>query len=895
MRAMKKICNKLFLFITIIMVFMIGDCKIVNADAADECTEKTIFDKYKPMVNSTATDVTIKITYDESVDKTKYNGVVFTLQSVKYGKEFKSSTDVTEKHQLPADVDQSLVLSVDKIKSWAEGKDTVMLVFKKTAGNDPDCNKSITFTLKLVGLGRSSTSSGSSGKLAADYDYGYKQINCDDESSWNSKDVEFNNHFCLGKKNAKKLNHIYNFPADSSTISTPLKCKKNQIYEEGELKKDKYYTNSDYYFGSNTIKDKDPVAHYYYHFSPGVLDTDKTVDIYCEKTCDEEVEVYYGPPIASRAGLCFEYNVKLISRTNCYPSGSIPAPKTYSVCTPYPYCTEPGWDGNAGGPNEDFDMCVKSCDGGKYTKKCSSKCYNSVYKKSNKMKSINSNYFANKLGNFGLHEGDTINDAIKDCANNDYSAGVYRNGEKNFGCYYYDGSIIRWYGLEADITYYGYDSVYHAPGRWYKTVSYWGVGTPYEVPYDEGFYREPHSSGGWCTDTCSWNGCPNGDSLYLNDYNKRIDDEANLKAFDDAKTACGNITSCTKTDETTTTFTMKAKIYSDESKNPYSGTDNIVIKKDGVDSSTKGSGSIIAENDSFDPSSAQNGCYDTGAALFKNRYRVKLGFPGTWFSGKTGDMSYKKKTGTEWYVEANKFCIPTNLKSTNEEWLQFYLDNVEKSLTDRKAIKEKDVPTPNYNIEATIKDFGYYQWDFVVNCFFASNCPGDICSFEENAKIRPVDLSNMFPRVGDPESIIADDNEKEKEYPFNWSHQSDTDKNKNYIIKPEDLREKIKSSSGSIYNDSNLEYYFDLSPSRMQELKSETSNYTLFTKGDYYKNCEKGDTSCNQTPNGVPRYVSNIISTYAERRLKVDTNNGGQGVFCNNVKDASTGECEDFK
>ena len=903
MRIIWKIYSKIFLFITIIVVFMLCDCRIVNAESVDKCAENVVFNKYKPMVNSTVSDVTIKITYDDSVDKTEYKDVVFTLQSAKYGDKFLSEKKITETYQLSADIDKSLVLSVDTIKNWIENKDTVMLVFKKTAGTDPDCNKDISFTIKIVGLGRSSVSSGYSGKLDADYDYGYSKIDCNNKSSWGSGDVEFNTHFCTGKSKAESLGHIYDFATADSTISEPLKCKKNHIYQEGELKDEYYYTNVDYYFGTNTVKSKEPVKSYTYHFSPGV--ESKKVNIYCEKTCDEEVEVYYGPPIASRAGLCFEYNVKLISRTNCYPSGKLPAPETYSVCTPYPYCTEPGWEGNAGGPNEDFDRCVKSCDGGKYTKKCSSKCYNSVYKKSNKMNSINTNYFANKLGNHGLHMGNNINKAIKDCANNDSSAGYYRNGEKNYGCYYYDGSTIRWYGLEANIKYYNYSSVYHAPGRWYKTVSSWGIGTAYEVPYDEGFYRQPYGGNSWCTDTCSWNGCPSTGNSYLNDYNKLVDEKNNKKAFEDAKGLCGMITSCTKTETTTTTFTMKAKIYSDDAKNPYKGTDSITIKKDGVESSTKEYGSIIKENDNYktedgkdyDVLSARNGCYDSGASLFKNRYRVKLGFPGTWFSIKTGAMSYEKKSvgrTSEWYGEDDKFCLPTNLSKTNEAWLNFYLNNYKKTIPERKKITESSVPDAIYNIEATIKDFGYYKWGFVVKCFFASDCPGDSCSYDSNIKVRPVDLNNMFPKVNDPELLIEDKSKVETEYPFNWSSNATTEKNEGYVIKPEELRNKIKSSSGSIYDENNLEYSFNLTPSKINSLKSKNKNYTLFSEGTYYKVCNPGDTSCAPaSPNGVARYVSGVISTYADKR-PIEDAVGGKGVFCNNIKSTTTWECEDF-
>ena len=918
MKIMKKIYSRIFLFITIIVVFMIWDCRVVNAEDVDKCSEVVVYNKYKPLVNTTATDVTIKLTYDDSVKKSDYKDVIFSLKTVN-GKE------IAENYELSADIDKSLVLSIEEIKKWNDSKDTAIFGFIKTAGTDPDCDKDISLTIKVAGFGRLPSTSGSSGKLVADYDFNSaKMIDCNKKDSWDSADREFNTYFCAGKEKANELGHIYN---SGYTISNPLQCKKNQIYQQGELKGGNYYTNVDYYYGTSSNESDKPIASYTYHFSPGV--ENKKVDIKCNKTCDEVLEVNYGPPIASRAGLCFEYNVKIISRTNCYATGSLPAPETYSVCTPYPYCTEPGWSGNAGGPNEDFDRCIKSCDGGKYTKKCSSKCYNSIYKKSNKMSSFNNNYFANKLGNQGLKMGDKINAAIKDCAKNDYSVGYYRSGEKNYGCYYYNGTIINWYGLEIgykednfvveDIKYYkswakGDYEFGHAPGRWYKENETWGIGTTYSVPYDEGFYREPHVGSNWCNDTCSWNGCSSDSELYLNEYNKRIDDQKNKDEFDRAKGLCGSKTSCTKTITTTTSFTMKAKIYPEDSKNPYDGVESIKIKEDGVEvpdkvdtsdsADSKYFGTIIKESDIFDPGSSQHGCYDSGAALYKNRYRVKLGFPGTWFNMKNGSMSYKKHAASDpaWYVEEDKFCLPTNLNKTNQDWLDYYLKNINLTKSERDIIAKKDDPDDtvvsvnNYNIEATIKDFGYHKWNFIVQCFFASDCPGEKCDFISNIKVRSVDLSNMFPRKDDPESLIENSKEKAeaKEYPFNWSEKSNTEKNSGYVIQPEKLREKIHSSSGSIYDESNLEYFFDLSPSDISSLKSKTSNYTLFSNGDYYKNCSDADSSCKQTPNGIPRYVSKTVTDYAKFRLRVDTING-TGVFCNNVKDANTGECEDYK
>ena len=55
------------------------------------------------------------------------------------------------------------------------------------------------------------------------------------------------------------------------------------------------------------------------------------------------------------------------------------APQHEEVCTPTPICNEVSGFENQGGPTEEYDACIQSCDGGKYSQACSNKCYNEVY------------------------------------------------------------------------------------------------------------------------------------------------------------------------------------------------------------------------------------------------------------------------------------------------------------------------------------------------------------------------------------------------------------------------------------------------------------------------------------------------------------------------------------
>ena len=103
--------------------------------------------------------------------------------------------------------------------------------------------------------------------------------------------------------------------------------------------------------------------------------------ISCKKVCSETLTVEYGPPVASKAGLCFEYKVKVTSKVECdsVVEGTPPTPSEYPVCEPVPICNELDGKEHQAGPNSDFDSCINKCDNGQYTQNCINKCYKQVY------------------------------------------------------------------------------------------------------------------------------------------------------------------------------------------------------------------------------------------------------------------------------------------------------------------------------------------------------------------------------------------------------------------------------------------------------------------------------------------------------------------------------------
>lgn len=112
-------------------------------------------------------------------------------------------------------------------------------------------------------------------------------------------------------------------------------------------------------------------------------------------TCWEKYDIY---PVGAKlvyAGAGFTYGGTFQATRQCsivHKQQVIKKPKcVYSCHTVCSYDErsgrvtkgdDPGEDPTSG-PNDDFDACVNSCDGGKYTQSCINSCYNTVYGKNN--------------------------------------------------------------------------------------------------------------------------------------------------------------------------------------------------------------------------------------------------------------------------------------------------------------------------------------------------------------------------------------------------------------------------------------------------------------------------------------------------------------------------------
>lgn len=692
---------------------------------------------------------------------------------------------------------------------------------------------------------------------------------------WNSapKPADFdavkNAAQALGGKHYKE-----NFSAGTILGDDSLKCKPEiKNYTDNS---DNYYRsdNTSYYYASQTTNTGS--VQYEYNYAPG--NTKKVTQTACKRTCEEAVKVEYGMPVASKAGLCFEYTVKVTSYVTCQTTDVADPPQDPSgtnYCNPAPKCiSESGVlrKKPQAGPTDDFDDCINTCDGGKYSEKCSLKCYKQVYG-IDLAKKLNLNYEDNMMQKMASTI-DTGSYSVADCLKNAEAAG-------ETGCYSKNGSTIKWHSIYNTSRQISYDK--RALGRWYLvaeknsgynlsniSTSCNSSNSKCYVVDGNGFYRRNYESG-LCTDICSWqNNC--GSESYLNSFDAQTDYENNIAEYEKAMLACEAAASCSTS---TAEFVIKAS---------YNKKDGNIVKEVQEVFPTSPPETLrsnAGDNPSFKsntPILDWNGCYRDENA--KNTYMTEWGFPGTWIHNKTGEISYKGNPGEGYYFESGKFCTPLNALSVNTKWWEYAETNC---LT--------ATPTPEqWNIEASTENFGYFGWNFKISCFYAlrnevcntkiNGCcstdvsckPGDpaskcdpVCNTPDcptedkeptviNYRIRSIDLENPFPYSGTGVT------ENKRKIGFNWTSAAKNTKNSGYTSDPEALITAIENSADTIYNQE-PDYSFELTPENLKRIRkyNNDKDYTKYGK----------DSESNTIlKNGINAYKSDFIrnSEYVTNR-----------------------------
>lgn len=597
----------------------------------------------------------------------------------------------------------------------------------------------------------------------------------------------------------------------------------------------------------------------------------------CTRKCEEAVEVKYGPPVATKAGLCFEYQVQVTSRIKCSTTIDYKPPEPKNLCVPVPYCNDiPGYTHQAGG-NDEFKACVKSCDGGKYTEKCSDKCYKKVYETTSDKKQTNN------------------------ILENPQAKQIYSKKYSFNGYHYFNGSSIKW----SNDTYANYYKYYELARTNKDHKTHGGSYVP-----ESGFKKRLYSTG-TCKDPCFFTGCSK--TQYVNKSDYKRDYIENLKAYKTAINQCKASASCTTK---TATFTISVDYTNGKGKTktvnyPYS------TEAEKLQTSSKAN---VCNTNSSTVKAATNiilgykGCYANCPNGAGTQYHTRWSFPGSWLNKKTGELSFGKPSNTMgWTKSEQKFCLPLDMKDVNVKWWKYYYSHYNKTTTTSyttgnssaatscenpasiTSIADKDIE--KWNIKASTRNFGYFGWNFDISCFYATNSSSTAATAGNDAekcnpggtnnstkkttssgsstssyRIRTVDLKQLFPAgEGQSSSSSSGLGSGSREPGFNWSVNATTEKeNGKNESAPSKYAQQVQSLGYKVYNDDNLDYRFVLTKEILSKLKADDRNYTAFDNGKMV------------TKNGMYSYRSNVIRNTSFGSGSVILSDGAIG--CNNTK-----------
>ena len=737
---------------------------------------------------------------------------------------------------------------------------------------------------------------------------------------------EFEVAFCASKNSAIAAGHTYNMSNSSYSnaaatfssaqfksdyvINNGLSC----VYDINNTAKvpsvpealtgDAYFVNNQNFYAEHkqTIS-----TTYYYYYAPGRYGYPSATigaTVSCKRICGEAVSIDYGPPVAKKAGMSFEYRVKITTRVDCHAdTSSFPAPPTCDCtwCSPAPSClhhsSSGDWSGPQAGPNAQYESCVNSCDNGKYTKKCTDKCYKKVYANKSSNDSNNELLASKTSGAYGSLE---------------YCKSLPENRTSDtHGCYYRE-----WFGIDWS------DMSPNNAGRWYfENNKTYDMGCSSEgqfCPDEHGFRRKIFSGGRPCGAECEWTeSCRQ--NQYLNPGMGKKDCEKNVDRWNTLIDQCNQAATCSTQ---TSYYTIGAGYNDTEIIFPRGATNNVTdgdwVRYQHTNSAGSDPNRTKTTLMPNYPSNGQGiqGCYNYsryGDPIPNRLYLTTWGFPTTWMNAKTGEISYDSQEGqTGWGRYIKRFVIPFDQKAVNSDWWNaFYRKNMnyssmsisEASVTSQclegggnTIINPKINPSvQKWNINAHARKVGWFKWNFDIKCFYATNpkplSPTTTSSSttkkecdpnKDNVRVRSVDLENLFPATDG--SSLPSTSSTGRQPGFNWSKYAIQNKNVGYSSDPTRLISYIQSTGYKIYDnatysDKYLDYKFVLTPSSIRSMRGKndgsnaTGNYTGFAESGFFLD-----------ENGVLRYYSAKI-----RHLSDSVVPEKKWLKCNNLGDYRTG------
>lgn len=655
--------------------------------------------------------------------------------------------------------------------------------------------------------------------------------------------------------------------------------------------------------------------HKYYHVESETSNN-------CEVTCKEEIEVNFSDPVATQAGMCFQYLIEIKSKVVCDASYKAAPPKRKSVCYPSPVCINGGRGFDAGGPSEEFDACVSDCDGGAYTQSCIDSCYSKVYenkssKKSNKKVSNDTITKEDVKELSGLYlSSDSFYEVQKlanSCPGTSNATTLYNYMQNNPSGHYKGGKWISDYGSNSQSIcalgpYYfrSLDQTKRTIAMYNGEYSYSSFNKRYR-PHGNGIMMSIHKDNTWCSDSCSWKGTCASNTVLTEAIAQKEYEEAVEKYLADKKACEQKATTCTneKTDYEIVVDNVDNDSDTDDDEEIFSSSQK--LNSTTVDGDFP---SMVILTDG----SCEDGKDDPW------HYHNIITFPGTWVNNKTGQTVHSMEPGYEDFYTyvGNSYCTKLNSVPVNTAWYNWKVNqNGDTSvLTDEAKNQIED--NLEMNINGHIENYGYFGWDFDVSCFYAleepdvppptdedGGCPPDdpdyprCCSPDDpyyptcvppeeyeytpinDYEFRSISLDNMFPNSGvtnsssDLKDITASNlintvesmrknnatfvAEETREIGFNWTCGATNLENPDYIVQPVSVMNEIQALGDSIYEgEKYLDYHIRLTPKTMNKVREYNDKYDSYAQPTG-DNTSEVLTAGNKKTAGITVYRSYLL------------------------------------
>ena len=314
-------------------------------------------------------------------------------------------------------------------------------------------------------------------------------------------------------------------------------------------------------------------------------------------------------------------------------------------------------------------------------------------------------------------------------------------------------------------------------------------------------------------------------------------------------------------------------------------------------------------NDKCQNGSVSNGvngkCYGTDYPNW--HYKTTITFPGAWYNEKSRDTVYTgDHVGDDNYIfKEYQYCTRFNSAATNVDWWTWRTKSVNPTGT-----------APNvddWNINATVKNFGKFNWNLDFACFYSTyngdnecNDDGDgnegtcipteeneyCCKKGENCKITS-DVKDSIRFVREDDKLFAGRNygetgsssDSKNEIGFNWTKDAkdtalaNVANARGYDIDPYEYGKKIMSGNTQDVYKNNPDVEITLTPQKASKVKSLLRNSrdgngkTAYEIGDYTKNGKFIDSARKDIPNLV-YYSSNIIKELGTDIIKINYTKG---------------------